>query len=76
MNHSFSNALCNTTFMVPVFYYTFITFQAVVERRSDVMVPRGLGLGYQGSVTLHAQTDRGAYCPGEEILISGWEPFS
>ena len=49
----------------------FVFFQNIVERRIEVKIPRLLGFGDQGSVFLHAETDRSAYCPGEEILISG-----
>ena len=49
----------------------FDLFQKGVKRKAEVKVPRVLALGDQGSVFLHAETDRAAYCPGEEILISG-----
>ena len=49
----------------------FDLFQNGVEQKAEVNVPRVLAMGDQGSVFLHAETDRAAYCPGEEILISG-----
>ena len=35
---------------------------------AEVKVPRVLALGDQGSVFVHAETDRAAYCPREEIV--------
>ena len=46
----------------------FDLFQNGVERKAEVKVPRILALGDQGSVVLHAEADRAAYCPGEEIV--------
>ena len=43
-------------------------FQNGVERKAEIKVPRVLALGDQGSVFLHAETDRAAYCPGKEIV--------
>ena len=46
----------------------FDLFQNGVERKAEVKVPRVLTLGDQGSVCLHAETDRKAYCPQKEIV--------
>ena len=46
----------------------FDSFQNGVMRITEVKVPRVLALGDQGSVFLLAETDRAAYCPGEEIV--------
>ena len=40
----------------------------MVLSETEVKVPRVLALGDQGSVFLLAETDRAAYCPGEEIV--------
>lgn len=45
-------------------------FSKFVGRRTEKKVSKALGIGNQGTVSLHAQTDRGAYCPGEKIAIS------
>ena len=47
-----------------------LSFQKFVGRRTEKKVSKALGIGNQGTVSLHAQTDRGAYCPGEKIAIS------
>lgn len=41
-----------------------------VGRRTEKKISKLLGIGDQGSVTFHAQSDRGGYCPGEKIAIS------
>ncbi|XP_046572140.1 arrestin domain-containing protein 3-like [Haliotis rubra] len=44
-------------------------YKASVRRQAKKQVSKALGLGYAGSLTLTAATDRRAYCAGEKVAL-------
>ena len=50
--------------------FTGFDLQKFVGRRTEKKISKLLGIGDQGTVTFHTQSDREGYCPGEKIAIS------